>query len=237
MPATLDYFMAPTSPWTYLGHQRLRDLCAGHAIPIRMMPIDLGKVFPQSGGLPLPQRAPQRQAYRLVELARWRDVTGLPLNVQPRFFPVGGDDAALVLIGAQLHHGDLAALDLAGRVLRAVWAEDRNIADLQVMAALIAEAGLDGEAIAARRSDALVRYEANTKEAIARQVFGAPWYVWQDEPFWGQDRLDFLERALAAGRVGARGSSTRDTAAAIATATGASKKSVYEIAVALAKEI
>jgi 2-hydroxychromene-2-carboxylate isomerase len=204
VPHTLDYFLAPSSPWSYLGHQRLRDLCTGHAIPIRMMPIDLGKVFPQSGGLPLPQRAPQRQAYRLVELARWRDITGLPLNLQPRFFPVSGDDAALVLIGAQLHHGDPAALDLAGRVLSAVWAEERNIADPQVMAALIADAGLDGEAIVARRPDAIVRYEANTKEAIARQVFGAPWYVWQDEPFWGQDRLDFLERALAS-RVGARG--------------------------------
>jgi len=188
--------MAPSSPWTYLGHQRLLDLCAARSIPIRMMPIDLGKVFPQSGGLPLPQRAPQRQTYRLVELARWRDVTGLPLNVQPRFFPVSGDDAALVLIGAQLHHGDLAALDLAGRVLRAVWAEERNIADPQVMAALIAEAGLNAAAIAARRHDASARYEAHTQEAIARQVFGAPWYVWRDEPFWGQDRLDLLERAL-----------------------------------------
>jgi len=188
--------MAPSSPWTYLGHQRLLDLCAARSIPIRMMPIDLGKVFPQSGGLPLPQRAPQRQTYRLVELARWRDVTGLPLNVQPRFFPVSGDDAALVLIGAQLHHGDLAALDLAGRVLRAVWAEDRNIADPQVMAALISEAGLNAAAIAARRHDASARYEAHTQEAIARQVFGAPWYVWRDEPFWGQDRLDLLERAL-----------------------------------------
>ena len=196
MPHTLDYFMAPSSPWTYLGHQRLLDLCAARAIPIRMMPIDLGKVFPQSGGLPLPQRAPQRQAYRLVELARWRDVTGLPLNVQPRFFPVSGDDAALLLIGAQLHNGDLAGFDLGGRVLRAVWAEERNIADPQVMAALIAEAGLDGAAIAARRRDAGERYEANTQEAIARQVFGAPWYVWRDEPFWGQDRLDLLERAL-----------------------------------------
>jgi len=188
--------MAPSSPWTYLGHQRLLDLCAARSIPIRMMPIDLGKVFPQSGGLPLPQRAPQRQTYRLVELARWRDVTGLPLNVQPRFFPVSGDDAALVLIGAQLHHGDLAALDLAGRVLRAVWAEERNIADPQVMAALISEAGLNAAAIAARRHDASARYEAHTQEAIARQVFGAPWYVWRDEPFWGQDRLDLLERAL-----------------------------------------
>jgi len=193
----LDYFMAPASPWTYLGHQRLVDLCAHRAISIRMMPFDLGKVFAQSGGLPLPQRAPQRQAYRLVELARWRDATGLPLNVQPRFFPVNGDDAALVLIGAQLHHGAAGAIDLAGRILRAVWAEERNIADPAVMAALIGEAGLDASAIAGRRQDAIATYEANTQEASRQQVFGAPWYTWQGEPFWGQDRLDLLERAMA----------------------------------------
>jgi 2-hydroxychromene-2-carboxylate isomerase len=199
MSLTLDYFMAPASPWTYLGHQRLLELCAEHQIAIRMMPFDLGKVFSQSGGLPLPQRAPQRQAYRLVELARWRDVSGLPLNVQPRFFPVSGDEACLILIGAQRHHGDQPALDLAGRILRAVWAEERNIADPQVMTALIGEAGLDASAIAARREDAIAFYDTYTQEAQRQQVFGAPWYVWQGEPFWGQDRLDLLERAIRRG--------------------------------------
>lgn len=196
MSRTLDYFMAPTSPWTYLGHQRLVDLCVRHQITIRMMPFDLGKVFKQSGGLPLPQRAPQRQAYRLVELARWRDVTAIPMNVQPRYFPVSGDEACLILIGAQRHHGIGPALDLAGRILRAVWAEERNIADPQVMATLISEAGLDASAIAAEREHALATYDAYTQEASRQQVFGAPWYVWQGEPFWGQDRLDLLERAL-----------------------------------------
>jgi len=199
MSRELDYFMAPASPWTYLGHQRLIDLCTRHQIAIRMMPIDLGKVFPQSGGLPLPQRAPQRQAYRLIELARWRDVTGLPLNVQPRFFPVGGDEAALALIGAKHHHGVAASLALAGRILRAIWAEERNLADPNTLSAIIGEAGLDEAAIAARRADAAAEYEANTRKAVDHQVFGAPWYVWKGEPFWGQDRLDLLERSIERG--------------------------------------
>lgn len=199
MTRELDYFMATASPWTYLGHQRLLDLCARHQVTIRMLPVDLGKVFPQSGGLPLPKRAPQRQAYRLVELARWRDVTGLPLNPQPRYFPVNGDEAALALIASQLHYGASAALELATRVLRAVWAEERNIADPEVLATLIIEAGLDPRALAARREAAVAAYEANTQKAIEHQVFGAPWYVWQGEPFWGQDRLDLLERAIGRG--------------------------------------
>jgi 2-hydroxychromene-2-carboxylate isomerase len=126
-------------------------------------------------------------------------VSGLPLNVQPRFFPVSGDEACLILIGAQRHHGDQPALDLAGRILRAVWAEERNIADPQVMTALIGEAGLDASAIAARREDAIAFYDTYTQEAQRQQVFGAPWYVWQGEPFWGQDRLDLLERAIRRG--------------------------------------
>ena len=199
MTRELDYFMATASPWTYLGHQRLLDLCARHRVTIRMLPVDLGKVFPQSGGLPLPKRAPQRQAYRLVELARWREVTGLPLNPQPRYFPVNGDEAALALIASQLHYGASAALELATRVLRAVWAEERNIADPEVLATLIIEAGLDPRALAARREAAVAAYEANTQKAIEHQVFGAPWYVWQGEPFWGQDRLDLLERAIGRG--------------------------------------
>jgi len=112
---------------------------------------------------------------------------------------VGGDEAALALIGAKQHHGVAASLALAGRILRAIWAEERNLADPHTLSAIIGEAGLDEAAIAARRADAAAEYEANTRQAIDHQVFGAPWYVWKGEPFWGQDRLDLLERSIAQG--------------------------------------
>ena len=200
MDRALDYYMVPASPWTYLGHQRLLDLCERHRIAIRILPFDLnGQVFPLSGGLPLGKRAPQRQAYRLIELARWRDFTGIPLNPQPRFFPVAGDQAALAIIAADQLHGSAAALRLAGGVLRAVWAEERNIADELTLSALISEAGLDPAPVLGHRQSALAQYESNTRQAIEQQVFGAPWYVWHGQPFWGQDRLDLLERAIAKG--------------------------------------
>ncbi len=198
MDRTLDYYMVPASPWTYLGHSRLLELCERQRVSVRILPFDLnGQVFPLSGGLPLGKRAPQRQAYRLIELARWRELTGLPLNAQPKFFPVAGDHAALAIIAANQLHGSAAALRLAGGVLRAVWAEERNIADDDTLSALISEAGLDSGPVIANRAQALAQYESNTRQAIEQQVFGAPWYVWRGEPFWGQDRLDLLERAIA----------------------------------------
>jgi carboxymethylenebutenolidase len=166
---------------------------------VRVMPVDLGgKIFPVSGGLPLGQRAPQRQAYRLVELARWREHLGLPLNLHPAFFPVPGDDVARLLIAVDQAHGADAAMDLTGRVLAAVWAQERDIANAQTRAELLAEAGLpDACAAAAQTSEVLATYQRYTQQALDAGVFGAPSYVIEGELFWGQDRLDFVEARLA----------------------------------------
>lgn len=194
---TVDYYFTPASPWTYLGHARFVAMAARHGARIAVKPIDLGRVFPISGGLPLPKRAPQRQAYRLKELARWRDFLGVPLNLHPKHFPVPADDAARLIVAADLAAGNAAALTLSGALMRAVWAEERDISDAATRAAIVAECGLDAAALAARADEAASRFDAFTAEAIERQVFGAPWFVIDGEPFWGQDRLEFVERALA----------------------------------------
>lgn len=197
-PVCIDYYFAPQSPWSYLGHQRLQNLLQQHGVGVRVLPVDFaGSVFPVSGGLPVSKRAPQRQAYRLVELQRFSEWLGLPLNLQPRFFPVQGDDAARLIIAVELHEGSEAAMELSGAVLRAVWAEQRNIADEGVLAALLDEQGLPMRRIEDGRAPAVQqRYEANNERAIAAGVFGAPSYVFDGEIFWGQDRLDFLQRRL-----------------------------------------
>jgi carboxymethylenebutenolidase len=160
--------------------------------------MDLGKVFPVSGGLPLSQRAPQRQAYRLVELARFRDALGLPLNIKPTFFPVSGDDAARLIIAVGQADGTAAALQLSGRVLAAVWAQERNIASADTLAELLHECGLPAARLQAAKADAVQSaYEQNTQQAITAGVFGSPSYVVDGEIFWGQDRLDFLQRRLS----------------------------------------
>jgi carboxymethylenebutenolidase len=199
MGRTVDYYFAPQSPWAYLGHQRFADIARQAGASIRVMPIDLGgKVFPISGGLPLGQRAPQRQAYRLLELQRFSQHLGAPLQLKPKYFPVSGDDAARLIIAVDLAQGADAAMAVAGAVLSACWAQERNMADEKVLAELLAEQGLPAALLEKSHSQAVQeRYDAYTQAAIDAGVFGAPSYVIEGEIFWGQDRLDFVERALA----------------------------------------
>lgn len=198
MRLAVDYYLAPQSPWTYLGHARFAHMARQAGATVRVLPVDLGgKIFPISGGLPLPKRAPQRQAYRLVELRRFSEHLGVPLNLQPRYFPVDGDAAARLIFAVDQYEGSDAAMRITGAVLTAVWAQERNIADADVLAELMREQGLDAAAQEASRSPAVqARYEACTQQAIEQGVFGAPSYVIDGEIFWGQDRLDFVERRL-----------------------------------------
>jgi carboxymethylenebutenolidase len=199
MPMDIDYYFAPNSPWTYLGHQRFWDIARAAGATIRVLPVDLGgKVFPVSGGLPLAKRAPQRQAYRLVELKRFSEWLDAPLNLQPRYFPVNPDDAARLIIATDLKAGTDASMRIAGAVLRAVWADELNIADEATLATLLARCGLPASMLDDAHSQAVAeRYEADTQRAIDAGVFGAPSYVIDGEIYWGQDRLDFVERRLA----------------------------------------
>jgi 2-hydroxychromene-2-carboxylate isomerase len=198
MSKTVEYFLSPQSPWCYLGHARLLELAREKGALVEPKPFDLGKVFTVSGGLPLAKRAPQRQAYRLVELERWAKHLGLPLNPQPKFFPVSPDAAARLLIAARTSLGADAALELAGAIMRALWAEEKNIADDDTLAQIATLCGFDGRNLVKSSQTAGVQeqYDRNTDDAIAANVFGVPWYVVDGEGFWGQDRLDFVARAL-----------------------------------------
>jgi 2-hydroxychromene-2-carboxylate isomerase len=198
MTITIDYYFWPQSPWTYLGHERFARIAAAAGAGINVLPVDLGRVFPVSGGLPLSKRAPQRQAYRLVELKRFSEFLERPLVLQPRYFPVDTADAAKLIIAVDQADGPDAAMRLTGAVLRGVWAEQRNIADPTVLQAMLVETGLAPRRLDDSQSQTVhERYEADSQRAIDAGVFGAPTYVALGEMFWGQDRLDFLERRLA----------------------------------------
>jgi carboxymethylenebutenolidase len=199
MAHTVDYYFTPVSPWTYLGHARFAQLLRDTGSGVNVRPVDYGAIFPVSGGLPLPKRAPQRQAYRLVELKRFSEWLGVPLHVQPAHFPVSADLASRLIIAVDRADGAGKALDLAGRLGRAVWAEQRDVADRATLGTVLAEAGLPAERLAqADAPEAAERFAADTRKAIDAGVFGAPSYVIDGEIFWGQDRLDFVERRLRA---------------------------------------
>jgi len=196
MTKTIDYFFSVNSPWMYLGHARFVAIAKRAGAHVNVKPMDSAKVFAASGGLPLPQRPKQRQAYRLFELKRWSEHLGIPIDFQPKFARVPVEMAARLVIAAD--RKELNALALVGFLGKAIWEEERDVSDPDTLKAIAAEHGRNAQRLweAACAEETKIVYEANTQEAIDRQVFGAPWYIYNDEPFWGQDRLDFLERAL-----------------------------------------
>lgn len=200
MTKHIDYYFTPVSPWAFLGHARFVQLLRDSGASVSVRPVDFGAIFPASGGLPLAKRAPQRQAYRLVELKRFADALQVPLNPQPKFFPVPADPAALLIVAAGESEGENVALELAGRFGAAVWVEQRDIGDEGTRRAIVAEAGLPDDLHARAAAPATAgRYATYTQQALDVGVFGAPSYVVDGEIFWGQDRLDFVARRLHAG--------------------------------------
>src|SRR5262249_50849039 len=147
-------------------------------------------------------RSSQRQAYRITELKRWRAKLGMTVNIEPKFFPADIDLASCVVIAAQQR--GLPVADFVNAVMRATWAEDRNVADPSVLAAIADDCGLDGRAWLDTAESPAVRaeYRGNTERALEAGVFGSPFYVFAGELFWGQDRLDMLEEAIVRSRVG-----------------------------------
>jgi carboxymethylenebutenolidase len=199
MALHIDYYASLNSPWTHLGAARLERMAAAHGASVRIFSVDFSTIFASSGGLPLPKRAPQRQAYRMMELRRWRDHLGVPIKLEPKHFPSSESLSAPCVIALRETEGDAPAIALAHRVLRAVWEEDRDAGDPATLAALIAECGHDPERLMALGAEPrwAERRMSDSHAALARGVFGAPSYVIDDEIFWGQDRLDFVERRLA----------------------------------------
>jgi len=199
MSKICQYFFAPHSPWSYLGHERFVAIARQHGVQIEVRPFDLNKVFGVSGGLPLAKRAPQRQAYRLTELARWSTFLNVPMNVQPKFFPVSPELAAKLIVATRLALGVDVSLELSSAIMRGLWAEEKNIGDEETLVQIANSCGLDGRMLfkSAETASVQAEYDRNTEDATGASVFGSPWYVYEGESYWGQDRLDFLERAMA----------------------------------------
>lgn len=194
--AHIDYYFTVISPFTYLAGQRLEEIAARHGAQIAYKPFNIAEVGKHTGFVPLPQRPQARQDYRMQELARISGHTGLPINRQPAHWPTNPVPASAAIIAAVKDgSGDVGALTFA--LLRASWAEEKDIADDAVIRAALAEAGFAPDLGDKGMLSAVEVYEANSNDALAASVFGSPTYVVGDQVFWGQDRLDYLDRHLA----------------------------------------
>ena len=192
-----------SSPWAYFGGPKLYDIVRRHRVKLLLKPYDFQAIAPRTGGVPLRTRPEPRRSYHALELDRWRKFLGMPLNLEPKHYPQDGLPAGWnkppgwMVIAAQ--ERGLDAQRLSHALLRALWAEERNTADAKVRAAIANENGLPGEELVAAETSAPVQalYRTYSEEAERLGVFGAPTCVLNGERFWGQDRLDFLDRALA----------------------------------------
>jgi 2-hydroxychromene-2-carboxylate isomerase len=200
MPRVIDYYFSLVSPWAYIGHAPFMNIVERHGVEINYKPVFLGRVFAETGGLPLPQRHPARQRYRLVELQRWREKRGLSFKLQPKHWPfdVNLADRMVIAIAASGRSPDA----FLRRAYAALWEEERNLGDPLVLAELAEQAGYDSSTLLdiATGSTTEAIYALNLENAVAGDVFGSPAYVLEGEVFWGQDRLDLLDDALASGR-------------------------------------
>ncbi len=192
MSRSIDYYFSLHSPWTYLGNALFHEIARRHGCRIDYRPMPLRSVFDETGGLPLPKRHPVRQ--------RWRERRGRPLVLQPKHFPFDPAHADRMTIAIQVAGGDPSAF--ISDVMAGLWERNQDMGKPEALLASAAKVGLDGAALlqAAESEPVRQRYEDTLGEAVAAGVFGAPSYVLDGEVFWGQDRLELLDSALASGR-------------------------------------
>lgn len=195
--AHIDYFFSAVSPFVYLAGQRLEAVAAEAGASISYKPLDPAQLFARTGGQVLAERHTSRKAYRLQELARQSRKLGLPLNLQPAFWPVNPAPSAYAIISAQAAGGgDLGAL--VHGLARACWAENRDIAEDEVIADCLAAAGFDPKLAQRGMLSAAETYGVNLEEAVSRGAFGVPFYILDDGAcFWGQDHIEDMGLHLA----------------------------------------
>ncbi len=200
MDDPIDYFFTSVSPFVWMGHRQLMSIASKHGKAVHFRPVSLAGVWEASGSIPLGQRTPARQKYRLIELQRISHMRGLELNLHPQYFPTNPELADRTVI-ALLQHGRNPA-DFVFSLGEAVWSRNLQISDEAVIGQLLLENGFDPAMhMDTARSDATsATREANTKAAVEANAIGAPTYVYKGEPFWGQDRLDHLDHMITTGR-------------------------------------
>ncbi|WP_120498391.1 2-hydroxychromene-2-carboxylate isomerase [Kiloniella sp. EL199] len=197
MTKVIDYYHFLLSPWSYLGIKHFNSIAAKHNAVVNYKPIAVMDTFDNMGSTHPSKRHPSRMKHRMVELKRWSKHLGIQMNFEPAFWPADQTLAAQMVYAIQDSDGNAGPFSDA--ILTAVWAQDRNIADETVLAEIARECGFDSNTLIAQaKSDAMAQiYTKTTKEAHERDVFGSPTYIYNGENFWGQDRIDFLDKALS----------------------------------------
>jgi 2-hydroxychromene-2-carboxylate isomerase len=197
MTDTIDFYFWISSDWAYFGNPRLKKMAERYNLTINYYPVDLASVYARTGGIKRQLRSDERKNYRLLEMERFRDLLAMPINLNPKFGPATGRLPSYFVIAAQQRGIDVH--DLVHAIMTATWVEDRDIEDEATLIEIAGKLGLDGNDLMERANQPAAErlYFDYTHTAIGRGVFGAPFYFFRNESFWGQDRLEYLDRAIA----------------------------------------
>ena len=194
--ASIDYYLGTISPYCYLAVTRLEEIAEKHGATITYKPVDLMQLFDRTGGIRPKDRHVSRQEYRAQELTRWAAYLDVPFHLNPAHWPTNMAPSSYAVIAAQnAGGGDLGKL--AHVITRSVWADEKDIAQDDVIRACLTEAGFDAGLADSGLLVGAETYAANLEEAAERGVFGAPFYFVDDQRFWGQDRIDDLDLYLS----------------------------------------
>jgi 2-hydroxychromene-2-carboxylate isomerase len=199
MSRTVEFLFDVGSPAAYLAFKRLPAICEQLGATLEWRPMLLGGVF-QATGNQSPVNIPAKGRYLFTDLQRFARRHGIEFRQNPHF-PINTLTLMRIATGLQLREPQ-RLVAFVGAVYRAIWVEQRNMNDGAVVASVLREAGFDPEALLALASDPAVKEQlkAQTQNAVARGVFGAPTFFVGEDMFWGQDRLDFVKEALEAQR-------------------------------------
>jgi len=192
----VDYYFHSPSPWAYLAGPRFNELIKKKNLQVNWKPIDLFAIFKITGQKMVKDRAPQVQINRLNELKRWSEFLKMRINVEPKYFPPDGLPANKLIIAAIILEKDVSTL--VHKLMEAVWVKEKDIGRTDVIIEVANEYGVQGETLfdLSNKSEVSKILKENTEEAIDKNIFGVPTWIYNNELFWGQDRLDFLERAI-----------------------------------------
>lgn len=193
----IDFYFCLNSPWVYLGQKRLEAIANQANATIRYFPVDLREMMLRLiGNADPPERSDLHRTYGKMEMRRWAERYQLPLSEKPAFYPVSQKRAACVVIAADRLGADPGPL--VYEIPKACWVDDKDINDWNTLSEIIETVGLPGDVVinAAQDHGVLEEFEDNTNRALDCGVFGIPSYVTDEEIFWGQDRLEFLEYRL-----------------------------------------
>lgn len=195
--AHIDYYFSVISPFAFLAGSRLEEIAAKHGATVSYKPLDILALFGRTGGVSPKERHISRQEYRAQDLPRQARKLGMEFNLQPAHWPTNQAPASYAVIAAQnAGGGDVGALVVG--LLRAVFVEEKDIAQDEVIKACLEAAGFDPSLADSGLLSGAETYTANLEEAVSAGAFGSPFYITDDgQRFWGQDKLEDLDLVLA----------------------------------------